>query len=539
MAIQTIVRSAEGERLTGVGIADASLALWNLNAARLYEAALRRHEGVIAETGPLAIETGIHTGRSPRDKFVVEESSSAGEIWWGPVNQPFRERDFRALCGDVGNYLSGRELFVQDLYACADPDYRLRVRVISENAAHALFARNLFIVPTDEQRAADDGRAPDFTVLHAPTFDVNPATHGTRSETAIVLHFGRKLIVIAGTQYAGEIKKSIFSVLQYLLPFRGIATMHCSANAGPEGESALFFGLSGTGKTTLSTDPTRILIGDDEHGWSDQGIFNFEGGSYAKAINLSPEAEPDIYRATHRFGTVLENVVLDPDTRALHLDDDSLTENTRSAFPISYIDNATTTGVGGHPRHVVMLTADAFGVLPPVARLSPDQAMYYFLSGYTSKLAGTEVGVTDPEATFSACFGSPFLPLHPSRYAALLGERIRRHGPAVWLVNTGWTGGAYGTGERISIAHTRAIIRAIVGNLLTDVPTTPDPLFGLAIPASCPGVPSEVLQPRSTWTDPDAYDLSARKLARSFAENFAQFADAVSEKVAGAGPKAE
>ena len=519
----------------GTSLAEAPPTLRNLPAAPLYEHALRRGEGVLAATGPLVVETGAHTGRSPRDKFVVRESASDG-VWWGEINQPLTPEAFADLHRRLADHLGVGERFVQDLYACADPAYRLRVRVVSETAWSALFARNLFIVPTVEERAADRGREPDVTVLHAPSFAADPAAQGTRSETAIVVSFSRRIVLIAGTGYAGEIKKSIFGVLQYLLPKQGVATMHCSANVGPGGDAALFFGLSGTGKTTLSTDPTRTLVGDDEHGWSDRGVFNFEGGSYAKAIHLSPEAEPDIHRAVLRFGTVLENVVLDPDTREPQFDDASLTENTRAAFPLAFIANATTAGVAGHPCHVVFLTADAFGVLPPVARLSHDQALYWFLSGYTSKLAGTERGVTAPEATFSPCFGAPFLALPPVRYAALLGERLRRHEPACWLVNTGWSGGPYGVGTRIGIAHTRAIVRAIVGGALADVPTAPDPLFGLRVPAACPGVPPAVLQPRSTWPDPAAYDAAAHRLARAFAENFRRFADEVDPSVAGAGP---
>ena len=507
----------------------------NLGAAALYEHALRRGEGRLAATGPFVVETGEHTGRSPRDKFVVQDETTA-DVWWGEVNQPLPPATFEALRDAVVDHLNHHDLFVQDLYACADPVYRLRVRVVSTGAWHALFARNLFIVPTAAERAADEGRQPDFTILHAPDLSADPSLDGLRSETAIVVNFGERLVLIAGTAYAGEIKKSIFGVLQYLLPRRGVATMHCSANMGPGGDVALFFGLSGTGKTTLSTDPSRTLIGDDEHGWSDRGVFNFEGGSYAKTINLSAEAEPDIFRATHHFGTILENVVLDPDTRELRLDDDRLTENTRAAFPLAFIDNATTSGLGDHPRNVLMLTADAFGVLPPVARLTADQALYYFLSGYTSKLAGTERGVDDPEATFSACFGAPFLPLPPVRYAELLGERLRRHEPAVWLVNTGWSGGRHGTGDRISIAHTRAIVHAIVEGKLADVPTAPEPIFGLAIPAACPGVPSDILDPRAAWDDADAYDATARRLARAFARNFGQFADEVPASVADAGP---
>jgi phosphoenolpyruvate carboxykinase (ATP) len=509
----------------------------NLAVAELYEEALRRGEGRLGATGPLAVDTGEHTGRSPLDKFIVREPESAGEIWWGRVNRPLPPDRFDALRGDVVAHLERRELFVQDLYAGADPALRLRVRVVAESAWHALFARNLFLVPSAAELDADADREPDFTVLHAPRLLADPRRHGVRSTTAIVISLAHRLVVVAGTHYAGEIKKSIFTVMQYVLPRRGVATMHCSANMSQAGEVALFFGLSGTGKTTLSTDRARILIGDDEHGWSERGVFNFEGGSYAKVINLSAEAEPDIFRATHRFGTVLENVVLDPRTRALCLEDDTLTENTRAAFPISFIEGATTTGLGDHPRHLIMLSADATGVLPPVARLSPDQALYYFLSGYTSKLAGTERGITAPEATFSACFGAPFLPLPPVRYAALLRERIDRHRPGLWLVNTGWTGGPVGTGRRMPIALTRAIIHAIVDGRLAATPTEADPDLGLAVPISCPDVPGEMLQPRATWTDPAAYSDAARRLAREFAANFEQFAAAVGPAIAGAGPR--
>ncbi len=525
--------------LAAVGIDAAAAVHWNLAAAPLYEHALRREEGVLAATGPLVVETGEHTGRSPRDKFVVREPAAA-DVWWGEVNHPLAPEGFEELHRRLAGHLGGRELFVQDLYACADPAHRLRVRVVSETAWSALFARNLFIVPTAAELVTDraGGREPDVTVLHAPGYAASPTTEGTRSETAIVVSFARGLVLIAGTGYAGEIKKAIFGILQYLLPKQGVATMHCSANVGPAGDTALFFGLSGTGKTTLSTDPSRTLVGDDEHGWDDRGVFNFEGGSYAKAIHLSPEAEPDIHRAVLRFGTVLENVVLDPETRQPRLDDDSLTENTRAAFPLSFIKNATTVGMAGHPRHVVLLTADAFGVLPPVARLGLDQALYWFLSGYTSKLAGTERGVAEPEATFSPCFGAPFLLLPPTRYAQLLGERLHRHAPACWLVNTGWSGGPYGVGARISIAHTRAIVRAIVGGALADAPTTPEPVFGLRLPDACPGVPPELLRPRSTWADPAAYDATAGRLARAFADNFRRFATEVPPAVAAAGPPA-
>ncbi len=522
-------RSARG-MVSGLGIATGRAIHSNLTVARLYEHALRRGEGTLTSAGALAVTTGEHTGRSPKDKFVVEEPAADG-VWWGEVNQPLGAAAFEAIRERIVAYLEDRELFVQDLVAGADPEHRLRVRLVTEGAWHALFARNLFIEP--EPGNPGD---PDFTILHAPCLRLNPARDGIHSETVIVTSFGRREILIAGTEYAGEIKKSIFSVMQYLLPAEGIATLHCSANTGSEGDVALFFGLSGTGKTTLSTDPARTLLGDDEHGWTERGVFNFEGGSYAKTINLSEEAEPDIYHACHRFGTVLENVMLEPATREIRFDDDSLTENTRAAFPLSFIEHASALGIGGHPNHVILLTADAFGVLPPVARLTEEQALYHYLSGYTSKLAGTERGIDEPEATFSACFGSPFLALPPVRYAELLGDRLRQHRPGCWLVNTGWTGGAYGTGKRISIRHTRAIINAILAGALDDIETEVDPIFGVHVPVHCPGVPDQILQPRRSWADPVAYDEVASTLARSFVENFRQYEGSVSVAVAAAGP---
>ena len=510
----------------------------NLVPAALYEHALRLGEGQLASTGPLAVETGEHTGRSPKDKFVVEEPETASDVWWGEVNRPLAPEHFARLRADAEHYLSGCEVFVQDLHANADPAYRLPVRVVSESAWPALFSRNLFIVPSGKERAGKHGAGlADFTVLHAPLFKANPERHGTRSATAIAISFKERTIVIAGTRYAGEIKKSIFSALQFLLPRLGVATMHCSCNVGPGGDAALFFGLSGTGKTTLSNDPARTLVGDDEHGWTEDGVFNFEGGCYAKVIDLSAEAEPGIYAASHRFGTVLENVVLDPETRVPDLTDASLTENTRSAFPLGFIPGSSPDGRAGHPRHIVFLTADAFGVMPPVARLTPEQASYYFLSGYTSKLAGTERGVTEPEATFSAAFGAAFLTLPPVRYAELLGERIARHRPSLWLVNTGWTGGPYGIGDRISIAHTRAIVRAILDGALDDVPAETDAVFDLRVPTAVPDVPPTALRPRDGWPDRDAYDRTARRLAGDFVSNFAHFAGQVPAEVAAAGPR--
>ena len=488
----------------------------------------------IAMDGPLVCKTGAHTGRSPNDKFVVKEPSSEGHVAWGKVNRPIEQAHFDALKRDMLAHLADRELFIQDLYAGADPKYRLPVRFIQELAWQNLFVRNLFIVPP----AADlTDFKPQFTVITAPSFLASPERHGTRSDVAIVLNLGTREVLIAGTSYAGENKKSIFSVLNYLLPLQGVLSMHCSANIGSKGDTALFFGLSGTGKTTLSSDPQRQLIGDDEHGWSDQGVFNFEGGCYAKLIRLSAEAEPQIYATTQRFGTVLENVVIDPQTRALNLDDASLTENTRGAYPIEFIANSVPSGTGGHPENIIMLTADAFGVLPPIARLSPEAAMYHFLSGYTAKVAGTEKGVKDPSATFSTCFGAPFLPLNPNVYARGLGERISRYKARVWLVNTGWTGGAFGVGKRMSISHTRAMISAALSGQLDNVEYQRHPIFNLEMPTACPGVPKDVLDPRSTWTDKTAYDAQAKKLATMFVENFKTFEGDVDRAVVEAGPR--
>ncbi|EKP95248.1 phosphoenolpyruvate carboxykinase (ATP) [Thermaerobacter subterraneus] len=504
----------------------------NLPAAQLVELALARGEGQLSDTGALVVTTGKYTGRSPRDKFIVDEPSVHPHIGWGPVNQPFPRDRFDRLYERVQQYLRQRNHFIFDGFAGADPAYRLRVRVVTEYAWHSLFARQLFLRPEPEELR---GFEPDFTVLYAPTFHADPRTDGTRSETFILVSFERRTVLIGGTEYAGEIKKSIFSVLNYLLPERGVLPMHCSANVGPDGDVALFFGLSGTGKTTLSADPERRLIGDDEHGWSERGIFNFEGGCYAKCINLSREYEPQIWNAI-RFGAVLENVILDPQTRQPLYDRADLTENTRAAYPVEFIDGAVIPGVAGHARTVFFLSADAFGVLPPIARLTPEQAMYYFLSGYTSKLAGTERGVTSPEATFSTCFGEPFLPRRPVEYARMLGERLRQHGTRVYLVNTGWTGGPYGVGSRMKLPYTRAMIRAALRGELDGVEHRVDPVFGLAVPVACPGVPSEVLDPRGTWADPEAYDRQARELAARFVENFRRF-EGVSEEIKAAGPR--
>jgi phosphoenolpyruvate carboxykinase (ATP) len=507
---------------------------WNLTPAELYEHAIRRGEGVVAEGGPFCAVTSPHTGRSPNDKFVVQEAGSADHVWWGKVNQPIAPAQFDRLHQDVVQHLNGQELFARDLFAGADPEYRLPVRFVTPSAWHALFVYNMFLRPS-----LPDLRAfvPGWVVLHAPEFEATPATHGTKSGTFIIVHLAKKIILIGGTRYAGEMKKSIFTILNYLLPRRGVLSMHCSANVGEQGDVALFFGLSGTGKTTLSADPQRGLIGDDEHGWSERGVFNFEGGCYAKVIRLSREGEPEIYATTRTFGTVLENVVVDPDTRAIDLDSAAITENTRASYPIHYIPNHVPGGMAGHPTHIVFLTCDAFGVMPPIARLSPEQAMYHFLSGYTAKVAGTERGVTEPKETFSACFGAPFLPLHPNVYAQLLGEKIAQHGAQCWLVNTGWTGGPFGTGSRMKLSATRAMIRAALAGKLDREPTEREPVFGLAVPKHVPGVSHDILFPRATWADAAAYDAQAARLAGLFTQNFKQFEDQVHEAVRAAGPR--
>ena len=510
------------------GIKGAKSASWNLAEPALYEESIRRAEGILAPGGALVVETGEYTGRSPKDKFIVDEATSRDNIWWGSVNQSISEDRFKAIRQKILDYYVDRDLFVQDCHAGADIDYQLDVRVITETAWHALFTRNMFIQPTDEKLANFD---PAFTILHAPGLNVDPATDGTNSDICVIVNFGAREVLITGTWYAGEIKKSVFSILNYLLPAKGVMPMHCSANVGHNGEAAIFFGLSGTGKTTLSADSSRILVGDDEHGWSDNGIFNFEGGCYAKAIKLSQEAEPEIYATTHRFGTVLENVVIDPETRELDFDSDELTENTRVSYPIDFIPNIAATLSSNHPRNVVMLTADAFGVLPPISQMTPDQAMYHFLSGYTAKVAGTERGVLEPEATFSTCFGAPFMPRHPTVYAKLLGNLIARHDTNCWLVNTGWTGGPYGVGSRMKIANTRAMLSAALEGQFADVPMTPDPNFGVLVPENCPNVPKDVLNPKNTWSDKSAYDKTAQDVARMFEENFKEFEPQVEDSV--------
>ncbi|WP_084474204.1 phosphoenolpyruvate carboxykinase [Deinococcus pimensis] len=512
--------------LAALGIHGATIHA-NLSVPELYEAALRLGEGHIALGGPLTVHTAPHTGRSPKDRFIVEDDLTRGSVWWGGFNTPTTPDVFDRLLARMTEWCAGRELFVQDLFAGTDPAYRLPVRMVTEMAYHSLFVRNMFVRPTEAEL---DTIEPEFTVLNLPGFKADPARDGTRSETFIVVNFTRRMILVGGTKYAGENKKGIFGVLNYLLPERGVMPMHCSANMGDAGDVALFFGLSGTGKTTLSADPTRRLIGDDEHGWTDDGVFNFEGGCYAKVINLSAENEPAIHRTTHMFGTVLENVVLRGD-RTPDLDDGSLTENTRSAYPIDFIDNIVPEGRGGHPRHVVFLTADAYGVLPPISRLTREQMMYQFISGFTAKIPGTEQGVAEPQPTFSTCFGAPFMPRHPGEYAALLARKVEESGAKVWLVNTGWTGGKYGTGRRMSIRHTRALLDAALSGALDAAEFHEEPFFGLSIPAEVPGVPAEVLDPRRTWADPEEYDRTARKLAGMFRENFRRFEEGVNPEV--------
>jgi phosphoenolpyruvate carboxykinase (ATP) len=538
MATQTKPASGAPDDTNGLerqGLRPSGQVHWNLVAPELMLAAARRGEGEFADMGPFVAVTAPHTGRSPNDKFVVREPGTEGDIDWGKVNQPYSPEHFETLLADVRAYLNELpELFVQDLRCGADPAHRLSVRYVMPNAWHAAFVRNMFIRPDQSELPTFE---PNFTVLHAPEFQADPARHGTRTGTFIILNFAQRMILIGGTRYAGELKKAMFTVMNYFMPKEGVLSMHCSANLGPQGDTALFFGLSGTGKTTLSADPERSLIGDDEHGWAETGIFNFEGGCYAKVINLSAEGEPDIYATTQMFGTILENVVLEPTSRKVKFDDQSITENTRASYPLPYIRNHVPSGRGGHPRNVVFLTADAFGVLPPIARLTREQAMYYFLSGYTAKVAGTERGVTEPQATFSACFGAVFLVWHPTKYAEMLGRLLAEHDARVWLVNTGWSGGPYGVGKRMKLGYTRAMVRAALAGQLDQVPTETDDRFGLAVPTQVPGVPAEVMRPRDTWSDAAAYDAQAKKLAEMFKKNFEKFGSNISPAIADAGPK--
>ncbi len=524
--------NASGIGIDRHGLADCKEVCWNLTPADLYERAVGSGEGRLAADGAIVCTTGQHTGRSPNDKFFVEDAETKSTIAWGKVNQRIDAAHFDALHHHVIEHCRSRNLYVRDMYAGADQPTRIPIRIITELAWHNLFAAQLFIRPPLEVTA---GEEPRFTVIDVPSCKADPKRHGTRSETFIVVCMSKRLVLIGGTAYAGEIKKSIFTIMNYLLPMSDVLSMHCSANVGRAGDVALFFGLSGTGKTTLSADPQRPLIGDDEHGWSDRGVFNIEGGCYAKCIRLSRENEPQIFDAI-RFGTVLENVVLDPATREIDYNSEEITENTRAAYPIHFIENAVVPSMAGHPKNVIFLTCDAFGVLPPISRLSRDQAMYHFLSGYTAKIAGTEAGVTEPQATFSACFGAPFLPLPPERYADMLGERLDQHGANCWLVNTGWSGGGVGVGRRIQLRHTRAIIGAALAGRLANVEFERDPAFGLSIPRSCPDVPSEILTPHQTWSDKAGYSKRAAHLAGLFVDNFKKF-EGASPKVAQAGFK--
>ncbi len=510
----------------------ASKVYHNLTPVVLIEMALQRKEGILAATGAFEVSTGKYTGRSPKDKFVVDEPSVHNEIAWGN-NKPFSVENFDKLYERMMQYLKGKELFVFDGFAGADKATQINVRVINELAWHNLFIHQLLLRP----EGSIAGFEPDFQIICMPNFKADPKVDGTNSEAFILLNFERRMVLIGGTEYSGEMKKSVFTIMNYLLPKKNILSMHCSANVGDRGDSALFFGLSGTGKTTLSADPLRKLIGDDEHGWSDNGIFNIEGGCYAKCIKLSPETEPQIWDAI-KFGSVLENVKIDPDTREVDYDDDTLTENTRVAYPIDYIENALLSGVADHPTTVVFLTADAFGVLPPVSKLTKEQAMYHFLSGYTSKLAGTERGITEPQGTFSSCFGEPFLPLSPLTYAKLLGEKIEKHNATVFLINTGWSGGAYGVGKRMKLSATRAMVTAAIEGQLANVPYELDPIFNVYVPTECPNVSPEILKPRNVWQDKDAYDAKAHELAKLFTENFKRFGNNIPAEIINAGPKA-
>ncbi len=510
------------------GLGKVSNAFWNFSAPRLSEEAIRRGEVHLGQGGSLLALTGSHSGRSPNDRFVVEEDENSGNIWWGNVNRPISEENFEKLLAKMLKHYEGRDAFVQDCFAGADPTYRLPVRVITENAWHNLFARNMFIQPADSEL---EGFAPQFTVIQAPSVVANPATDGTTSETFIVLNLKRRMVIIGGSAYAGEIKKSVFSVMNYLMPARDVLPMHCSANMAANGDTAIFFGLSGTGKTTLSADSSRTLIGDDEHGWSPNGIFNFEGGCYAKSINLTAETEPEIFATASRFGTIVENVMMNPETRTYDFFDTTLTENGRLSYDVSEIPNASPNGQGGLPKNIVMLTCDAFGVLPPISQLTPEQAMYHFLSGYTAKVAGTERGLKEPAATFSTCFGAPFMPRHPTVYAKLLRDKMAAQNAKCWLVNTGWSGGGYGVGERMRIAYTRTMLNAALDGRLLEGSFRQDPNFGVLVPEACPGIPDEVLNPKSTWTDGAGYDAQALDLRKRFEVNFKQFETHVDDNV--------
>jgi len=535
-AVKEADRLASDYGLANHGLLNARRAYWNLTTASLYEEAIFRSEGRLVHNGPLLVSTGKHTARAAADKFIVREESSEQRVWWGQYNRPFTAENFSALLCRVQGYLQGRDVFVQDCYAGADPDYRLPIRIITEKAWHSLFARIMFQRIRNQDQLKK--HVPEFTVIAVPGFQSSPIIDSTRTETCIIINFRERTAIVAGSSYAGEIKKTIFTVLNYLLPLSGVLSMHCSANVGPAGDVAIFFGLSGTGKTTLSADPKRHLIGDDEHGWSDRGVFNFEDGCYAKVIRLSPEAEPQIYECTRRFGTVIENVVYDPVSRRLDLNDDSITENTRAAYPLEYIANFLPEKRAGHPKNVVFLTCDASGVMPPIARLSPDQAIYHFISGYTSKIAGTEIGLgIEPQITFSTCFGGPFMVHHPYHYAELLKKKVLNHGAKVWLVNTGWTGGPFGVGKRISIHHTRALLDAALAGKLDNVDCHTDPIFGFDVPKTCEGVPSGILDPVNTWPSRGEYFRKYDGLAARFIDNFKTFVAECPAHVLEAGPK--
>lgn len=517
------------------GLTNLRAVYWNLPTEALYEEIVFRNEGKISHLGPILVNTGKHTARAASDKFIVREPTTEEHVWWGQYNRPFSSEKFDELYARLQGFLQAKDVFVQDCFGGADPDYRLPVRIITEHAWHSLFARNMFILP----ETAEEYRrhVPEFTILCAPSFKGFPPIDSTATSTFIVLNFDQQLCIIGNTGYGGEIKKSVFTVLNYLLPLENVMTMHCSANIGTDGDAALFFGLSGTGKTTLSADPNRRLIGDDEHGWSDRGIFNFEGGCYAKVILLSPTAEPEIYACTRKFGTILENVVLDPVTRLIDLDDDAFTENTRASYPLEYIENSVPEKIGGHPQNILLLTCDASGVMPPIAKLTPDQALYHFISGYTSKVGGTEIGLgEEPEITFSTCYGAPFMVHHPSYYADLLKRKILRYGVNSWLLNTGWVGGPYGIGKRISIRYTRAMLNAALSGRLLNVEYSTDPIFGFEVPRSCPDVPNEVLNPASSWPNQEEYLKRYRELASRFIDNFKKFASDVPLEVRNAGP---
>jgi len=518
------------------GLTNLHRVYWNLPTASLYEEVVFRGEARVSHLGPVVVTTGKHTARAAADKFIVREHSTENRIWWGEYNRPFSTEKFGALLTRIQGFLQGRDVFVQDCYAGADPRYRMPIRIVTEKAWHSLFARNMFmkIRRTEELKR----HVPEFTVIAVPSFRASPIMDSTRTETFIIINFAERLAIIGGSEYGGEIKKTVFTVLNFLLPLDGVLPMHCSANVGPDGDVALFFGLSGTGKTTLSADPSRQLVGDDEHGWSEDGVFNFEDGCYAKVIRLSPEAEPQIHACTRRFGTILENVVLDPLSRRLDLNDDALTENTRGAYPLDYIENYLPPKMAGQPHNVVFLTCDASGVMPPIARLSPEQAIYHFISGYTSKIAGTEIGLgAEPEVTFSTCFGGPFMVHHPYRYAEMLKARLLRHGSTCWLVNTGWTGGPFGVGKRISIRYTRALLNAALAGKLNGMPFRADPVFGFEVPVECEGVPAQILDPAAAWPNREAYASKYATLAARFVQNFRIIGDECPEAVRRGGPR--